>query len=107
MRTKKTFYGLKQVPRVWFDRQLYMGFFCSTMDPSLYIWHSSQGIFLLFIYVDDMILTWDNPKCLDWFITHLSYTIAIKDLGRLHYFLGIKEHNFAGSLFLSQSKYAQ
>ena len=30
----------------------------------------------------------------------------MKDLGPLHYFLGIEVHPFSGGLFLSQQKYA-
>lgn len=39
----KVIYGLKQVPRAWFEKfnsyLLQYGFQCSTADPSLFIFH--------------------------------------------------------------------
>lgn len=58
---EKALYGLKQVPRAWFDRFssfiIQFGFYCSLADPSLFIYHSSRGILVLLLYVDDMLPT--------------------------------------------------
>lgn len=73
---KKALYGLKQGPRAWFDRLskflLNMGFFCTTADPSLFVSHSGQGTLLLLLYVDDMVVTGNNPILLDFLITQLG-----------------------------------
>ncbi|GKV25872.1 hypothetical protein SLEP1_g35253 [Rubroshorea leprosula] len=110
-RLKKALCGLKQAPRAWFDRLnnffLNFGFFCSITDPSLFICHSSQGTLLLLIYVDDMLLTGDNSNLVQWFLKELGREFAIKDLGSIHYFLGIEAHMTKNGLFLCQAKYAK
>ena len=60
----------------------------------------------MLVYVDDIVLTSSNPRLLKDFIARLSNEIAMKDLGDLHYFLGIEFHHTPQELFLSQSKYA-
>lgn len=46
------------------------------------------------------------PLLFEDFIQSLSSGFAMKDLGSLHYFLGIEVHHLGFSLFLSQTKYA-
>lgn len=53
-----------------------------------------------------MIVTGDNQIFLEWFISQLSKEFAMKDLGFIHYFLGIEVIRFDGGLHLSQCKYA-
>jgi hypothetical protein len=107
----RALYGLKQAPRAWFDRLssflLTLGFFSSTADPSLFIHHSSFGILILLLYVDDMVVTGNNPARIQWLVTHLGHEFAIKDLGFLHHFLGIEVRRFDHGLFLCQTRYAK
>ncbi|KAK2981980.1 hypothetical protein RJ640_007572 [Escallonia rubra] len=79
----------------------------SAADPSLFTCHCIRGTLLILVYVDDMILTGDTPEFLEWFIQELGNEFTIKDLGSLHYFLGIEVHSSDSRLFLCQSKYAQ
>ena len=106
----RALYGLKQAPRAWFDRLseflLALGFYCSTTDPSLFICHSQDGILILLLYVDDMVVTGDNPSRITWLISTLASEFSIKDLGFLHHFLGIEVHRLPMGLFLSQHRYA-
>ncbi|KAF5463871.1 hypothetical protein F2P56_013999 [Juglans regia] len=106
----KAIYGLKQAPRAWFDRfstfLLESGFFCSTADPSLFINHSAHGTLVLLLYVDDIILTGSSDKLIDQFIAVLHTEFAMKDLGALHYFLGVEVSYVSDGLVLHQSKYA-
>ncbi|KAL6319941.1 hypothetical protein AAG906_037017 [Vitis piasezkii] len=91
---KKSLYGLKQEPRAWFDRLskylLHLGFHCSTSDASLFTYHTNNITTITLIYVDDILLTGNNDEFLQHLITKLSHEFAIKDLGSLHYFLGIE-----------------
>ncbi|XP_042983338.1 uncharacterized mitochondrial protein AtMg00810-like [Carya illinoinensis] len=57
------------------------------------------------VYVDDVVLTGSNPHALDQLISLLSVDIHLKDLGNLHYFLGIEYHRGSTGLVLSQRKY--
>ncbi|GLT44417.1 hypothetical protein SLA2020_183190 [Shorea laevis] len=107
---RKALYGLKQAPQAWFDKWsiflLKLGFSCSIADPSPFTYHTHQGMLPLLIYVDDMILTGSNLTLVEWCISELARELAIKDLGHLHYFLGIEVHTNKFGLFLCQSKYA-
>lgn len=104
-------YGLKQAPWAWFDRftlyLLCMRFFCSQADSTLLILHSSQGIVVLLLYVDDIILTTNNETFLQNIINSLSKEFAMKDLRKLHYFLGIEISYFPSEISLSQAKYSR
>lgn len=107
---KRSLYGLRQAPRAWFDKfsnfLLENGFFCSTADPSLFVLHSGSDIVLLLLYVDDIILIGSSAQLLATLIKKLSLQFHMKDLGYLHYFLGIEAKRTSQDLFLCQTKYA-
>jgi hypothetical protein len=109
-RLQKALYGLKQAPCAWFDHfssfLLKLGFTCSTADSSLFIFRSKNVIILLLVYVGDIIVTSNTPSLLSRLVSRLSNEFSMKDLGPLHYFLGIEVLLFSGGLFLSQQKYA-
>nr|CAN61640.1 hypothetical protein VITISV_021909 [Vitis vinifera] len=109
-RLKRALYGLKQAPRAWFHRfssfLLKHGFHSSQADSSLFFYHSSLGTVYLLLYVDDMIITGSTPSLVHTFITRLSNEFSMKDLGDLHYFLGVEVQANEKGLFLSQTKYA-
>ncbi|RVX21294.1 Retrovirus-related Pol polyprotein from transposon RE1 [Vitis vinifera] len=109
-RLKRALYGLKQAPRAWFHRfssfLLKLGFYSSQADSSLFVYHSSLGTVYLLLYVDDMIITGSTPSLVHTFTTRLSNEFSMKDLGDLHYFLGVEVQANEKGLFLSQTKYA-
>jgi len=49
--------------------------------------------------------TGSNNKYLETFITQLNIAFSLKDLGLLHYFLGIEVHRDASGMYLKQTKY--
>jgi hypothetical protein len=53
------------------------------------------------VYVDDIIVTSNKPALLSQLVSRLSSEFSMKDLGPLHYFLGIEVLPFSGGLFLS------
>ncbi|XP_012845774.1 PREDICTED: uncharacterized protein LOC105965757 [Erythranthe guttata] len=116
-RLNKALYGLKQAPRAWYKRFAShittMGFRECKFDTSLFVYcrnssrdcrNSSCSYPLL--YVDDIVLTASTPELLHSIITALNKEFAMKDLGDLHYFLGISVTRSSNGLFLSQRKYA-
>ena len=107
----KSLYGLKQSPRAWFDKfsnfLLEFGFFCSQSDPSLFVYIKDKNIILLLLYVDDMAITGNSSTTLSKLLEELNKQFRMKDMGRLHYFLGIQAQYHSGGLFLSQQKYAE
>ncbi|XP_059306498.1 uncharacterized mitochondrial protein AtMg00810-like [Lycium ferocissimum] len=109
-RLKKALYGLKQAPKAWFHKfsthLLHLGFICSKSDSSLFVWKSSKDTILLLLYVDDIVLTGGSPFLLHALILNLKSKFAMKDMGDLHYFLGIEVTRCKDGLFLCQRKYA-
>jgi hypothetical protein len=57
------------------------------------------------IYVDDIIVTCNSLFAIAHIIDCLKQSFAMKDLGSLHYFLGIHVQPLFGGLHLSQTKY--
>jgi len=64
-RLRRALYGLKQAPRAWFERFVSVikvaGFSSSDHDPALFIHITPRGRTLLLLYVDDMLITGDDP----------------------------------------------
>ena len=106
----KALYGLKQAPRAWFQRfssfLLKLGFFCSCADTSLFVFTKKDDLIYLLLYVDNIILTGNNPALINQFISQLHSEFAVKDLGPLSYFLGLEVSYIPDGFFLSQVKYA-
>uniref|UniRef100_A0A2N9IBW9 Reverse transcriptase Ty1/copia-type domain-containing protein n=1 Tax=Fagus sylvatica TaxID=28930 RepID=A0A2N9IBW9_FAGSY len=106
---KKAIYGLKQAPRAWFSRLssrlLQLGFHGSLSDTSLFIYKSKSFTMFILIYVDDIIITCSNLTEIDELLNLLQSDFAVKDLGKLNYFLGVEVIPNAHGAFLSQQRY--
>ncbi|KAJ9538947.1 LOW QUALITY PROTEIN: hypothetical protein OSB04_031680 [Centaurea solstitialis] len=84
----KSLYRLKQTSRAWFRRlSTSLGFHGSKMDPSLFIY--SRG----------------HHFAIGKVVQSLSQSIAVQDMGRLSYFLGIEVVTQGHDILLSQKKY--
>jgi hypothetical protein len=83
------------------------GFFASTHDLALFIHVLLGGRTLLLLYMDDMIITGDDPEYIAFVKTRLSDQFLMSDLGPLRYFLGIEFSSMLEGFFLSQEKYIQ
>ncbi|XP_039134222.1 uncharacterized mitochondrial protein AtMg00810-like [Dioscorea cayenensis subsp. rotundata] len=81
-------------PRAWFERFSIVveaaGFTPSIHDPAVFIHSSSHGQTILLLYVDDMILTYDDSAHIAFVKQKLCETFLMTDLGPLSYFLGIE-----------------
>lgn len=106
----KSLYGLEQAPRAWFERfmthLLSLGFHALTADPSFFVWSHSHTLIALLVYVDDILITGNNPLYINYLINQLGSTLSMKDLGPMHYFLGLEVHQTKEKLFLMQTQYA-
>ena len=68
--------------------------------------HSSpRGRTLLLLYVDDMIITGDDPEYIAFVKAHLSEQFIMSDLGPLRYFLRIEVLSTSDGFFISQERY--
>ena len=84
---------------------LHLGFICNKADPSLFTLQSHKGKIFLLLSVDDIIVTWSNPSHVLELVLQLGKKFSMKDLGPLHFFLGIEVNYFDGGIHLNQSKY--
>jgi Reverse transcriptase (RNA-dependent DNA polymerase) len=68
-RLKKSIYGLKQSPRAWYGKLsnflISCNFKISGADSSLFIKNNFNGITIVLVYVDDLIITGDNQVKID------------------------------------------
>lgn len=107
-RLKKALYGLKQAPRAWYERidsyLMKLGFTRSEADLNVYFKVEDEKPLILVLYVDDLFLIGADPlihKCK----RELASEFEMKDLGLMHYFLGLEVRQTPGEIFLSQGKY--
>jgi hypothetical protein len=107
--SKKALYGLKQAPRAWYGRIVSLlqslGFTKSITDPNLYKKIVQNHPVILVLCVDDMFLIGEEHLIAQT-KRELSAEFEIKDLGLMHYFLGLEVWQKPGEIFLSQGKYA-
>jgi hypothetical protein len=108
-RLHKSLYGLKQALRAWYTRLsdclLSISFLASKVDTSLFILSDGTNIFYFLVYVNDILLTGSNSVMLHHLIQLLSFKFKLRDLGAIHYFLGIKVQSTGMGLILRQPKY--
>ena len=107
---KKSLYGLKKSPRAWFGRftksMRSFGYHQSNSDHTLFLKEYHGKIIARIVYVDDMVVTENDPDERKALQSYLSSEFEIKDLGHLKYFLGIEVSRSDKEIFLSQRKYA-
>lgn len=90
----RTLYDLKQAPRAWnmrfgaFIKRL--GYRQSDYDKCMYIRIKGNIKIYLLLYVDDILMVSNNEKVLGIIKRSLEKEFCMKNLGELHYFLGIK-----------------
>ncbi|KAF5478809.1 hypothetical protein F2P56_005339, partial [Juglans regia] len=65
-------------------------FHVSTSDSSLLILSNASASIYVLVYVDDIVVTASNSFFINDFIVALHQSFLVKDLGMLHYFLGIQ-----------------
>ena len=90
---KKALYGLKQAPKAWYGRLdiflTIMEFTKSKFDPNLYLKVMDDEPIILLMYVDDLFLN-GNEKSITDCKKRLAEEFKMKDLGLMHYFLGLE-----------------
>lgn len=105
----KSIYGLKQAPRAWFQRLssflFTIGFTGSHTDSSLFIREQGGNVLYILLYVDDIIITGSTDLVVQECISLIAAEFQLRDLGILHYFLGIEVHHLPNGILLSQHKY--
>lgn len=62
---------------------------------------------MIYLYVDDMIITGNANSLIKEIKQQMSQDFEMKDLGDLHYCLGLEVWKYSGQNFLTQGKYAR
>ena len=108
---KKSIYGLKQSPCCWneaLDEHLKkIGFVQSKADPCLYIGKLDGELIFLAVYVDDIILASKKPEVTQKTKKLFASNFDVKDMGRLHYFLGVRIVQNEGNVWIGQDRYLE
>jgi hypothetical protein len=107
-RLKKSLYELKQAPRSWYGSidnfLMSLGFTKSKADSNLYFKIMDNEPVILLVYVDDLFLTGEE-KLIAECKRRLASEFEMKDLGLMHYFLGLEVWKSLERIFLNQGKY--
>jgi len=66
-----------------------LGFVSSKADTSLFYYNQGKYCIFVLVYVDDIIVASSSQDAIEALLKYLQSEFALKDLGDLHYFLGI------------------
>jgi hypothetical protein len=106
-----TIYGLKQAPRAWYSklssRLQVLDFTPSKGDTSLFYYNKNNIVVYVLVYVDDIIVSSSSQDATMALLRNLEKEFALKDLGELHYFLGLEVSKIPEGIQLSHGKYAK
>ena len=93
-RLKKSIYGLKQSPRCWNiaidDHLKKMKFTQTEGDPCLYVSRDKGETVIIAVYVDDILIVGKTDERIAEVKAAIANRFEVKDMGQLHYFLGVK-----------------
>ena len=81
-----------------------LGFSKSVVEPNLYYHIFGDKCLILVLYVDDLFLTSSESLIVEC-KRALTFEFEMKDLGMMHYFLGIEVWQRTDEIFLSHGKY--
>eukprot|EP00253_Pinus_taeda_P004816 PITA_04816 len=110
---KKSLYGLKQSPKMWyqrFDTFIWgLGFTRSKANHCVYFKLIGDRVIYLVLYVDDMLLVGNDKEIIQDLKTQLSSKFDMKYLGATNYILGmeIKIYRAKRKIWLNQRRYVE
>ena len=108
-RLNKSLYDLKQASRQWYAKLsevlIQSGYTLLENDYSLFCKKIAHSVVFLAVYVDDFLLTGNDEAEISSLKSFLDHALKIKDLGYVHYFLGIEILRTNRGLLLTQRKF--
>nr|GEZ09086.1 zinc finger, CCHC-type [Tanacetum cinerariifolium] len=108
----KSLYGLKQVPKQWYQKfnevVLYNGYLLNQADKCVYSKFDESGKgFIICLYVDNMLIFGTGQVQIDLTKKFLSSRFFMKDMGEADVILGIKIKHESNKIAISQSYYIE
>ncbi|KAF1324633.1 Integrase catalytic core protein, partial [Globisporangium splendens] len=108
---RKALYGLRQSGREWnseFNKWFVENEFkrCKT-EPCLYVCEKDGILALVLVYVDDLICATNSEAFKTKLFKKPDQKYGIKDLGRLHQYVGIQVEQNEGSITIHQEQYTK
>lgn len=108
-RLNKALYGLRQAGSAWHSKLnqvlIEMGATQSKCDPCLYRIGREKIPTLILIYVDDILISSPHRKLIDKVINALSRKFEVKNLGEVHYCLGMEFSRHQDEVLINQRRY--
>ncbi|KAF3617917.1 Trans-resveratrol di-O-methyltransferase [Capsicum annuum] len=108
---KKSLYDLKQASRQWFSKLsealLSRDYIPSKNDYSMFTKSSGSSLVVLVVYVDDILLAGSDVTEMTSLKSFRDASFKIKDLGMVHYFLGLEITSHLTSYLMNQHKYTK
>ncbi|GJR82140.1 putative ribonuclease H-like domain-containing protein [Tanacetum coccineum] len=105
----KALYGLHQAPRAWYETLdnylLGNGFQRGKIDQTLFIKKQKGDIFLVQVYVDDIIFGSTNKELCVAFEKLMKDKFQMSSMGELTFFLGLQVKQKEYGIFIGQDKY--
>eukprot|EP00253_Pinus_taeda_P031847 PITA_31847 len=107
-RLRRALYGIKQAPCPWYtsidSHLICLGFNKSESDANLYYILVEGNLFIIVLHVDDLRLAW-YEKLIESYKEDLAKEFNVKEMGLMHYFLGLEVWQGDVYLFVEQGKY--
>ena len=110
---KKSIYGLKLSPRCWNiainDYLKKMNFTQAEGDPCLYVSRDDGETAIIAVYVNDILIAAKTDKWIAEVKAAIAERFKVKDMGKSHYFLGVKivQNLKSGTILLGQPAYSE
>ncbi|GJX56088.1 putative ribonuclease H-like domain-containing protein [Tanacetum coccineum] len=108
-KVEKALYGLHQAPRAWYETLstylLENGFQRGQIDKTLFIKKDQHDIFLVQVYVDDIIFGSTKKELCTKFEKMMHKKFQMSSMGELTFFLGLQVKQKEDGIFISQDKY--
>ena len=113
MRLLKSLYGLRQSPRCWYgtvdEHVVEIGFKSLKSDPCVHIYSEGGAIYVLTLYVDDVLLLGKDRKVLERIKWKLMGRFSMTDMGDVSLVLGMevtRDHT-KGTVTVTQENYVK
>jgi hypothetical protein len=111
LKLKKTLYGLRQAPRVWYVKLhsslLSLGFVRSDHEHAVYTRCTTSRPLVIGVYVDDLLIAGPMEDDITEFRQEMKEQFRMSDLGLLTYYLGIEVCQDSSGITLCQAGYAR